>query len=366
MPKNRVFRKKLKEVNNMYGNPNQINYSSSSSGFTFDPLQWLVLDGPFWTIDLINSCQKIIRSHPHRKKGFAEIEKNNYETAICAFKRANEIHCEAENYLNLASCYLQLGQNENALKNANDAVSIAPDIKEPYYLRARIYIALHRYQDAIQDLDHSINKLTIRFLQPSSSNEFEKRALAKVQLGRFEEAIPDALRAIELDPNNSSAFKTLIQAKKCLDQPNDVIKIALHAITLFPNESLFYSEISYAKNKLGQYQAAAQYAQKAIGINNQDKFAFYNLVFAKIKLGQYEEALQYAPKAIELNPKQSILFSHIAYAKNQLNQYEEAIQYAKRAIQLDSKNADAYYNLCLANNRLGKYQDTIRIYYCKR
>jgi len=92
---------------------------------------------------------------------------NNLSAAcqgVESFARAEEllllaVEIEPQNfasYINLATCYLRMGRQQDALAQADIAVDLAPEVGQAHVARARIYAALQDYGRAYDGLRKSL------------------------------------------------------------------------------------------------------------------------------------------------------------------------------------------------------------------
>ncbi len=63
-----------------------------------------------------------------------------------------------------------------------------------------------KYEEAIADATRALE------LDPNSAFAYQTRAEAYRMLGKYEEAIADATRALEVDPNSAFAYRTRAEA----------------------------------------------------------------------------------------------------------------------------------------------------------
>lgn len=103
---------------------------------------------------------------------------------------------QAATYTNRGIVRLNQSAYENAKKDFDEAVRLAPEIGEPYVNRAAALLALHRYNEAIDDLDRAIQ------LKPASIEKaYYNRAIAREKSNDIKGAYADYLKAAELRPD---------------------------------------------------------------------------------------------------------------------------------------------------------------------
>lgn len=139
-----------------------------------------------------------------------------------------------------------------------------------FYVRASAKSEMGRYQEAVADCDRAIE------LYPKSVGAYHARAIAKAEMGRHEEAFADYDKAIELDPKYANAY---------------------------------YGR-AIAKGKLGRLEEAVANYDKAIELDPNDHSAYAGRACARSALKQHNEAIADFSKAFELDPSQKTYFFH--------------------------------------------------------
>jgi Flp pilus assembly protein TadD len=140
-------------------------------------------------------------------------------------------------------------------------------------------------------------------LSPSlstDSNILTIRAYAKSKLNRFEEALADYEKAIELNPGNASAISERAVVKFKLGKKTAALLDLDLAQQIEPNNPYRYSSRAYIKDSLGDVEGAIADYQKAIELDPEDAIAYNNLGMLEEKLGYIEKSKQRFKKADEL------------------------------------------------------------------
>lgn len=103
---------------------------------------------------------------------------------------------KAEQAMELALMKLQTDDTEAALKAANEAVELAPKDVRAVYVRGRVYSAMRKPQQAIQDFDRALE------LDPKLINAYDLRGGEYFKLGKIKESIKDFETYLEARPND--------------------------------------------------------------------------------------------------------------------------------------------------------------------
>ena len=129
--------------------------------------------------------------------------------AIPNYQRAIELDPNfAMAYARLGAAYNNMGQTDLSEKNRQKAFELRDRASE----REKLYIMSHYYADSGQ-LDKGITALELyQQTYPHDSIPFTNLANTYNQLGQFDNALPNAKRAVELDPDSVSGYENLAMA----------------------------------------------------------------------------------------------------------------------------------------------------------
>ena len=120
---------------------------------------------------------------------------------------------------------------------------------------------------------------------PTDVEVLNKKGLALIKLGSYDEAIQNFDKVLEIQPTDVDALN---------------------------NKGLAFAEA-------GNYNEAIAYYNKAFMINPIDVDVLYNKGVALDRLGRYDEAIQYYDKVIEIDPNNTDALNSKNYALNEFN-----------------------------------------------
>jgi adenylate cyclase len=231
------------------------------------------------TIDLtMHGWTLIWRGHTQAMKDRRE----SYREACSLFDRALRIDPNSADalagsaYTHFADYLLGWSDAERdyedaVLRQANQAIALAPDNVRGYYVKA-VYLSLSRRPNEalrVANTGLAINPNFVSLLSP--------RIVAEISLGRFEQAKADAQRAMRLSPRD-------------------------------PFIGTFHVETGDAELSLGNCDAAIDAYGKALDIGFQQFFVYTNLSAACAHAGRMDEAKASLAEARRLNPKLTIKY----------------------------------------------------------
>jgi tetratricopeptide (TPR) repeat protein len=216
-----------------------------------------------------------------------------------------------------------------------------------------LFDSLEKYEEAIADYDKAIE------LNPNLADAWGSRGDAKVNLQRYEEALADYDKAVELNPNLDRAWGARGFAKRNLQRYEEAITDYDKAIELNPNLTEVWGGRGDANVNLQRYEEAIADYDKAIKLNPNLAEVWGGRGDANVILQRYEEAIADFDKAIELNPNLAKVWGGRGVAKVNLQKYEEAITDFDKAIELNPNHDPTWRSRGVAKVNLQKYEEAI-------
>jgi tetratricopeptide (TPR) repeat protein len=199
--------------------------------------------------------------------------------------------------------------------------------------RGETYRLMKRYQEALQDFDRAIE------LDPKYAWAISSRGITYRLMKRYEAALQDFDRAIELDPKYAWAIASRAETYRLMERYEEALQDSDKAIELNPKYDRAIAMCGVIYDSMQRYKEALQYFDRAIELNPQSVEAIALRGFTYRSMKNYEEALQNLNRAIELNPKYIEVISERGETYRLMKRYEAALQDFDRAIELDPKYA---------------------------
>lgn len=277
-----------------------------------------------------------------------EEQKKVYYELYCVLA---ETYCEQEQYFEAAyvyfdaqflasnawdsyKCVFPFGYSEELIKHESDCVKRSLSIFERYYpnysvLEKKIHMNLveaemdlkrRRYDDALSEYGKALE------LDPNNAEAYVGRAKVYTEREEFDNALADYAKAIKLDPAKSRAFEE--RAKMYLKQGNSA-------------------------QALADYEQAITFCSIA-GDDNKKADTYISRANVYIEQGEYASAIADYTEAIRLHGyEHSLYVAYVARAEIYAEQkeYDSAFADYTAAIALDSKEASTYVaraKICIA------------------
>jgi len=116
----------------------------------------------------------------------------------------------------------------------------------------------------------------------------------------------------------------------------DVIPNARRALTLHPGDVTLLTQAIIALRSLEQYEALQEVAQELIKITPDSLFAWEHYMRGLRGMGRFEEARDALERLLEFDPSNVRFMTMKADTLYRLERYREAVAVAARALKLDS------------------------------
>jgi tetratricopeptide (TPR) repeat protein/serine/threonine protein kinase len=297
----------------------------------------------------------------HDLRGREARRARKYAEAVQHFEAA--LRVEPTHYwslIRLGSCLYDLEDFASAARVFTGCIMKRPDHCYAYHRRAFAYDKLRRYEEAVADWSRAIE------LDSSDVIALTARGCAyRDHLGQPARAVADFSRAIELDPTYTLAWKNRSVAYSNLGQWDKAAADYSRAAELDPKGAL---ALGNACLNLGQYDKAVAHFSRAIELDRKNANAWYNRGFAYSNLAQWDKAVADYSRAIEFDPKLALAWGNRGVAYGSLGQYDKAVADFSQVIELSPKDAktwcnrgNAYFNLGQLDKAVADYSRAIEL-----
>jgi tetratricopeptide (TPR) repeat protein len=263
--------------------------------------------------------------------------------AIKAFEAA--LRLEPTHYwslMRLGYCLCGLGQGREDFTGAarifTGCILKRPNHGHAYFCRAHAYIKLRRYEEAVADNSRALE------LDPKHQPAWNGRGWTYFRMGRPALAVADLNKAIALDPEDPSAWANRGVTYIGLGQLHKALADYTRAIELDPKRAILWTNRGVAYCRLGQHHKALADDSKAVDLDPKYATAWRNRGGDYLNLGQLHKAVADYTRAIELDPEMAEAWHYRGNAHARLGQLQKAVADFSRAIDLDPKSAESWYN----------------------
>lgn len=195
--------------------------------------------------------------------------------------------------INVASCYAQLNEVENALFYYDVAIDQFPELhSKAYFNKGQLLYSHSRFVEAKACYDLSIAQ------DSSDYFVFMKRQEVAFILNDYQSGLKDLLRAKELKGDleietNLAYCYTMLSLYYEAD--------SIYQLNYDETDYLFLNNYGFNKHKLGKSAEGAALIQKSLELKPDNSYAYRNLAIIAIDNGNLEEACEDLYRAKELN-----------------------------------------------------------------
>lgn len=195
-------------------------------------------------------------------------------------------------------------QTPSAAEAANSA--------ESYFAQGNVLQDGGKNQEAMDAYTKAIER------NPRHSEAYRKRAVSKLRLQQYKEAIPDFDISIQLNPSNSSAYVGRGTARRRgLSDRQGALSDYTRAIDLDPRHLSAYYSRGELRSEMNDFEGAERDCRQSISLNATYTDGYLCLGFISFRQKNYVHAIGHFSKAIELAPR-----SHFGYL-NRAVAYQE-------------------------------------------
>lgn len=159
----------------------------------------------------IDKKEKYIDAYFHI--GYCASSLKEYQLSEKYYNLAEKNGCESKSllYNNFALLYEEMGKHEKEIEMLNLQIKHSPTDPNPYIHRGRAYLTLKMYEKSEIDYNHALK------IQPNYHRAFGYLAHLQLEMGRYQEALNNALLAIESKPDYGFGYVKLGNAKVALE-----------------------------------------------------------------------------------------------------------------------------------------------------
>ncbi len=183
--------------------------------------------------------------------------------------------------------------------------------------------------------------------------------LAMIRERRFQEAIKNFKRVLQINPNYSPVYNNLGEALIQLERPQEAIKYIRRSLELTPDSPEAHCNMGRIMFDTGQLNKSVEHFKKAIQLKHNFPEAYYYLGTIHFNEGRIGEAIEYYRQAIQLNPDYPAAHNNLAIALIKTGRNQEAIDHFKEALRSQPDYPMAEYNLGIALSKLDRLPEAI-------
>lgn len=230
----------------------------------------------------------------------------------------------------LAAIASQSGELQRAVQLYDALMIRLGDSAETHYKRGNALNRLRRWEEALADYDRVIE------LDPGYANAFCNRGAVLEKLQRLDEALASFDRAVELNPGDVLAYYNRGSVLKAQQRLDEALASYDQAIALRSDYAEAFINRGHVLNELQRYAEAVSSYDKAIELNPTFAEAFQGRGLSLARLRRFEAALSSYDRAIEINPTYVEALQGRGASLASLDRLEAAVDSYNQALALNA------------------------------
>lgn len=236
----------------------------------------------------------------------------------------------------------------------NQVIKVKPYMAEPYFYRAVAKLSLDDFKGAEEDCSLCIER------NPFIVNAYQVRGIARQTLGDYQGAIDDYTAGLRYAPEDRTFLNNKAIAEVQLKKYDEAEKSFGKLIALHPNYYNGYMSRSQFYLETGDTIKALADIDKAISIDKYMSGAYAQRAIIKVLHdADYDSALADMNEALRLDPKEVSYYFNRARIKYHQDDLQGAMADYDHILQLDPGNTMTYYNRGLLRMQVGERNKAI-------
>lgn len=195
-----------------------------------------------------------------------------------------------------------------------------------------------------------------RLEQPIQANLLYQRGVARVQLQRYDVAVDDFRRALELDATHLAARMALSNALVAAGDVDGAEQSFDAAVETFPSSAVVFNNRGTFLQSRGRAEPAIRDFTQAIALDGDYLQAYLNRGFTRLQIGAAEAAIDDLNTVLDREPDNATALSLRGTASLRQGDFQKAIADYTRAVELDPANPTARADLGFAYFFAGDYK----------
>jgi tetratricopeptide (TPR) repeat protein len=213
------------------------------------------------------------------------------------------------------------------------------------------HMDMARYEEALYDLDRALE------LKPNHDEVWRLRASVLYQIGRLEEATESCQRAIELRPTDQNAWLLLGLIRGQADDLEGELRSYDNVLRLDPGNRSALLNRGTALYKAKKLDQALKSFDQLIKTDNGDAMAWNNRGIVLKAMGRRRDAVDAFTRAATLDRDYVNPLINLGIIHSEDAQPDRAVQDWKMVLQLQRRRPEIWYSLGQALSELGEWDD---------
>lgn len=180
------------------------------------------------------------------------------------------------------------------------------------------------------------------------------------KVGRYQEAIEELSRALQLDPGYIDVMTNTAVTYFHMDRCDEAVQALQEAIRLKPDNVQAHCNLGNIYASQGRYDEACKEIQKAIGLDAEYAPAHNSLGTIHVEQKNDQAAIKEFQAGIELDPDYLLAHTNLGALYQDSGRYEDAINEFKAALKLDPEHVVANHSIGMTYCSMGSYERAVQ------
>jgi tetratricopeptide (TPR) repeat protein len=268
----------------------------------------------------------------------------------------------ARAWIALAAVRMGQGDYEDGIAKVNKAIALNPATPLAYYTRGAAFLKMHKYKEALNDLNRCIE---LDSLFPAQGSAYLPRGVALLALGEYKKAANDFARAIQFDREDIGCYYGLWTCNWIMGRWNLCAIQAKEMFKEFPLDHRSHLTLCRSYLATGKLKDAVFHGEQAVSMAPRNPDTYREFGLANFYVGEYALALENFDKALALAPNhlRSLHSKTVLRASCPDKKYRSATEAMKLALRFKEiakePSNDGYFLLAISHGENGTFAKAI-------
>src|SRR5436189_3946466 len=304
-----------------------------------------------------SELQEILKRYENLKKGRSHsyIDEESFEKIIDYFDEKEDISSAleaaekgAEQYpfsstmlIRKADLFIATHKYRDALSLLDHAAMLDSTDINVYILKTDAYLALDKQEKAVEILEEALalfsgeERISLLFELADVYDDYQE----------FEKVFDCLKLILEQEPNNEEALYKICFWTDFTGRNEESIKLHQKIIDEFPYNELAWFNLAASYQGLKLYEKSIDAYLYAIAIEEKFDYAYRNMGDAYIRLRKYKEAIEALLKVTELAKPEDVIYEAIGHCYDKLKNFAQARFYYRKASHLNQEDSKLFYKI---------------------
>lgn len=223
-------------------------------------------------------------------------------------------------------------------------------------LAGKTFNQTHIWHDSITFWTHELK------YYPDNALAYGNRGEAYRDLGKFDLAMADFNKSIEVDPNYAESYNSRGQMHGMSGNTEAALQDFKRAIELNPRFDEAYNNIGIIYAMRNERGKALVHFEKAVEIDPYNLQANYNLGDLYYAKGNFDTAFEYFQKVLTIDPHSALGYNKRGLIYGIRKQYALALADLDRSLAIDPRNSEVYKNRGVILEHMTRYPEALVSY----